>query len=881
MLRMVIAGLRVRIVPTLLTGGAIALSVAFFTGTLVYGDTSRTAYLDDVARPASGVDVAVNPPSASGYDPGSQLDEAALRRVQAVPGVAQADGRVVTHLPVLDRDGRVLHNDGRVGWAVSLPRSPRMSPLRVVTGRLPGSPGEATLDLPTATRLRAGIGDYLMVLDPAGNRHQLTLVGTVDFGVVPMFYGWSVVGLTDTDLATLTRAGGRYSSIVVAGAAGIGPADLRHAVQAAVTGTSGTTSATGTSATGTTGAASATSATVVTGDELRASLARETTKYASGFQQSLVAGSLVALVVAGLVVANTLRILVAHRGRELALLRTVGASRRQVFGVVAAEAATIGALASAAGAALSLGVAWLVVVARDRVGDAESAHALVVAPAPLLAGLLLGVLTTVVAAVRPALAASRVAPLAALRSATGDPPARSPYPRGVAAAGLALGGGAVTASGTGAGFDGTTRVVAGAMVVFVGLVVLLPLVVVPLTRLAGVLPSLLLGLPARLAVRNAGRSRHRLAAATAALMIGMMLVSLFSVVFATARDQADLELAENFPVDFSVRPIATGTTTATGTVAAGTEVGEGDSRLPDQVVTELQGRPELSTVVRSRKDLLWVDGTTEPLAASTLAPDQTAFVPDLAAGTLDALGDHRLAMRAEYAHQHGIIVGDTIVGDTYHHRRYAATVVALFDDAPVEGPLLLSWTDYEALFGSYGDQLLIRRAPGVSVADARAAIDGVLTRHPLISVTSQAERSEALALTLRRRLAQFGALLGVTVVVAVLGIVGTLALTGLARTRESATLRALGMARWQLGRVLVLESLLTAVVGAGLGIGSGVAAGWVTASSLIDAYGHGVPSVPVLPLLGGAGLATAAAVLGALVPAGRVARTDVIAALTD
>lgn len=844
MLRIAIVGLRVHAIRALLTCLAVTLGVGFFAGTLIYADTSKAAFADDFARPGRGVDVAVNPPHADGYDPDSRLDTAALAKVRAVTGVALAEGRTVTSLPMLDRAHHVLSNDGHVGWAVSLPKNPVMSPFVLVAGRLPARIGEAVLDRPTAERLALSIGDEVTVLDTQNIRHRLALVGIVDFGAVRMFQGWSVVGLTDVDLAALTHVD-TFSSIVVAGDDGVDPARLRQDVQRVVGSTP-----------------------VVTGDALRADLASDSAKYAGAFARVLLASSLVALVIAGLVVFNTFTILVTQRTRELALLRTVGASRGQVFQVIGFESIIVGVLASALGLAASIAMAKLIFLGRDVVGDAEPVHALVVTPLAILAGLLLGTLTTVAAAVLPAVAASRISPLSALRAASGDQAGgygRVPV-RIACAALLAAAGTAVVLAGAGLGFDGTTRVLGGAMIVFVGLVVVLPLVVVPLTRAVGWLPSRLFGVPTRLALRNAQRNPRRVAAATTALMVGAALVSLFSVVLETSRDQAGRELAENFPVDFAVRPVS---------------ITPGHDTLPDIIVGTLRARPEFAAVVRSRKDLLWTAGGTEPIAMSALEPGQKAFVPEVTEGSLDGFGPGRVALRAGYAHSMAIDVGGHITGHTFNGKRYDATVIALFDDAPIEGEAFITWADFGTLYGAYGDQLLIRRAPGVSANTARAALDSVLAGFPLTSVTSQAERSEALTAQLQRRLEQFGILLGISIVIAIFGIGNTLALSVWERTRESATLRALGLSRRQLRAMLMAEALLMAVVGAALGVAFGVAAGWITARSLINVYGHGTPSVPVAQLAGFVVLAGLAAVVASLLPARRANRRDLVSALQD
>ena len=193
----------------------------------------------------------------------------------------------------------------------------------------------------------------------------------------------------------------------------------------------------------------------------------------------------------------------------------------------------------------------------------------------------------------------------------------------------------------------------------------------------------------------------------------------------------------------------------------------------------------------------------------------------------------------------------------------------------------MEWSDFAVQFGPRGDQVLLRRASGVTAAAAGAALDEVLMRYPLVSVTSQAERREALTAALDKRLIQAGGLLGMSILIAILGIMDTLALSVLERTRESATLRALGLGRRQLRAMLLVEALLMALVGALVGVAFGLVFGWLTAFELIDAYGQGAPSVPVLQLAGYVTLAALAGMLASVLPARRAARASVVSAMAD
>jgi putative ABC transport system permease protein len=405
------------------------------------------------------------------------------------------------------------------------------------------------------------------------------------------------------------------------------------------------------------------------------------------------------------------------------------------------------------------------------------------------------------------------------------------------------------------------------MLCFVGIVVLLPLVIGRLTALVGWLPGRLLGITARLAATNAGRNPGRAAANTTALMIGIALMTMFTVVLATARVQGERELAENFPIDFVVDPIAY----------------SGSSRLPDGIVADLRARPEIGLVARTRTAPGWVNGYQTTVSGIDPAADRS--IPDAVEvmdGSLADLGPGTVAIRTSLAYSAGISVGDEVDLSSWDAPGPPRRVVAVYDDAPTRGDALLLWSQLDDQFGRVAsDEVLVRRAPTATAATAHAALDAVLDRYPLVTVESRAERKAALDKELNKRLSQFGGLLAVSTVIAVLGIMSTLALSILERTRESATLRALGLAARQLRRMFLYEALLMGLVAALIGVGFGIGAGWVTASSLITAYGHGRPEVPVGQLLGYVGLATVAAMLAGALPARRATRASITAAMAD
>jgi putative ABC transport system permease protein len=535
-----------------------------------------------------------------------------------------------------------------------------------------------------------------------------------------------------------------------------------------------------------------------------------------------------------------------------------------------AESAVVGLVASAAGLGLSTLVGRVLIWARDLFGDAVPDHDLVVRAKTVAVALFVGVLTAVAAGILPALGASRVSPLAALRDGT-DVPQEGHRRRIVVAARLlgavvlALAGLAAMKVGRrpGAGFGGTPVILGGAMLCFVAIVAVLPLVIGRLTALVGWLPARLLGITARLAASNARRNPGRAAATTTALMIGIALMTMFTVVLATARVQGEKELAENFPIDFVIDPVTYG----------------GVTQLPQGIIDGLKKRPEIGLVARTRTADAWVDGyqTTVSAADADLAP-----TVEVLQGSLADLGPGTVAVRTSVAYPAGLSVGSEVSLSGWGGGGPAQRVVAVYDDAPTRGDVLLSPSELAAQYGEGArDEILVRKADGATSETAHAALDAVLDAYPLVDVESRAERKAALDKELNKRLSQFGGLLGISTVIAVLGIMSTLALSILERTRESATLRALGLAARQLRRMFLLEALFMGLVAALLGVSFGIGAGWVTAGSLITTYGHGRPEVPVLQLVGYVALATVAAMLAGVLPARRATRTAITAAMAD
>ncbi|WP_027343744.1 ABC transporter permease [Hamadaea tsunoensis] len=836
MIRTTLAGLRTHLRRLLATAIAVVLGVGFVAGTLIFTATARAGFFDTFARTAKNVDVSV-------LAGGQRLPLADLDRVRALAGVAAADGRLADSLALLDREGKPVTNFSRAGYAVSTDGDPLLRPFDVV-GRVPAGDGEALLDKETAGHQHLVVGDTITVLDRAGARHPLTLVGLLDFGVSKTYSGWSVVGLPAARIAALTGATG-YDEIVVRAAAGTDPGKLAGSVRPAV----------------------AKGAKVSTGDKRREQLANDATSVATQFSIILLVFGAVSLVVAVFVIYNTFAILLAQRVRETALLRCVGATRGQVFGATVLESAVVGLGGGFLGVLAGVGIAYgLFALLNGVLNAGVPAHSIVLGPAPVLAGLTLGVVVTVLAALLPAVRATRTAPLAALRDLA--PLTETGRVRRIVRLAVAVLFVAAGAAVTVAGHDsadsqaGTFLVVAGGIVAFLGLLVAAPLFVGRLTAAVGVPVRWIAGTPARVAVANARRNPGRTAATTATLMIAIGLMCLCAVVLASIKATARDQLSGHYPVDYAV----TGLSYEDGKRAD----------LPPEFARSLRARPEFAGVAEVRVLDVRIDGRPARIGAVDAAALGGLITLDMTTGDAGALGTGTVIIPPGTP-QPSITV---TAGGRATSLRVVGTAKTTI---PGSGQLaaLVSWDQLTALGAGPADAVVMAKAAsGVAPTASRDAIDAVARPFPLAQVNSVADLSSDLDKAVNGLIGLFAGLLGTAVVIALFGVANTLSLSVVERTRESATLRAVGLTRAQLRGTLLVEAVLMGLVGAVVGIAYGMIYGPLVVATAFRAIDPRVV-VPWAWLAGLMALAALASCLAAVLPARKAASASIVAALAD
>jgi putative ABC transport system permease protein len=566
----------------------------------------------------------------------------------------------------------------------------------------------------------------------------------------------------------------------------------------------------------------------------------------------------VSVLVGAFLVVNTFSILVAQRTGELALLRAIGASRRQITLSVLVEAFVMGLLAAVLGLGAGIGVGAL--LALVFAGDDAPVGGVVVPWTAVAGAVVVGVVVTVLAALGPARRASRVPPVAALREATG--PDRPTTRRTVAGAILALAG----AAGVGVAVSGVVLplLLGGVLVTFAGVVLLAPALTRPAVSLLGA--PLRRSAPGRLGVLNAGRNPRRTASTAVALMIGLTVVSAFGVVGGSSEASLTRQFGRDAHADLFV------------SAEFGTS-NPGRRTFPPAVLDQIAGIAGVREVAGQYSGRATIAGRQTAVSAAT---DPTAFARLFGITTVDGTLDVRPADRAIVspgtAKAFGVHVGSRVTMRPSHGAPRTVTVVGLYRTALFDG-----WYVSPAVVDGFADQRLdfglVDVADGADVAAVRPQVARLLDASPGVVVSGRAAFTEQLTRQIDRALTYIRLMLGLSVLVAVLGIVNTLALSVVERTREIGLLRAIGLQPGQAVRMIGTEAVVVSTLGGVLGLAAGCGLGTAVARAMRH---QGIPDLayPWPQLAAYLALSVVAGVLAAVLPAARAARTDVLAAVT-
>ncbi|MPY47842.1 ABC transporter permease [Streptomyces acidicola] len=836
----------------LLSALAVLLSVAFVAGSLIFSDTVSRTF--DRLFASTSADVTVTPKE----DLESQIPSGATPTVPAslAQRIARIDGVADTHvdasvenITVVDRDNEpVGPTTGAPTIATNWYVTDR-SPVKLTSGHAPEGPGQALLDADTAKKQDVKIGDTLTVLAQPGS-FKVEVVGIATFTTTNP--GAALVFLdTRTAQTELLGSPDAATGISVTAAPGVGDTVVKQRIAAEL---------------------GRTTYAYQTADEQAESSAASLGGFLDVIKYVMLGFAGIATLVGIFLIVNTFSMLIAQRTRELGLLRALGADRRQVRRSVLTEATLLGLVGSTLGLAAGIGLAFGLIGLMGALGMNLKSTEIVIGWATPVSAYAVGVGVTFVAAYLPARRAAGVSPMAALADAEIAGVGRPLKVRAVVGSVVGVAGAAALV-----GCAVSTRTASAASLLGLGVVLTLvatvtagPLLVRPVIRVLGGAFPALFGSIGRMSQRNALRNPRRTGATAAALMVGLALVGGMSVASASMTKSFDDQIDKTLGADFIVQ-------------------NQNFTPFPPEVTEKIRATDGAGLVVRQRFSPVAVrlpDGERIESTAAAYDPrlDDVAHITYTEGDTAAALADGSLAMDGKFAKDHGVRIGSTIPVEFPAGRKADLTVAALTDQNTgdgfgTQGGLYFGFGTIEKYVPDGQDSALyVNAAPETTADQLRSRLEKTLDPYPQVQVRDQADYKKLVRDQIAVLLYLVYALLGLAIVIAVLGVVNTLALSVVERTREIGLLRAIGLARRQLRRMIRLESVVIAVFGAVLGLALGLVWG-VCTQQVLALQGMKALAIPwgtVVAVVVGSAVV---GIVAALLPALRASRMNVLAAI--
>jgi putative ABC transport system permease protein len=843
-------GLLGRKLRAILTAVAIVLGVAMISGTYVLTDTIKAAFNTVFTTVYKNTDAVVTAKSALGNNQNNNLlppsfSESLLAKVRGLPGVSEAQGGISDLADLVGRDGKVISGHGAPPLAFSVhPHGDQhFNPLTIVSGTWPVGQHQVAIDAHTASKKNYEVGDTIGVI-ARGPEQEFTIAGIVKIGGVASLGGATMAIFDFPTAQKLFNKVGKLDAIDIAAKNGISPSELVREVKPLLPA----------------------NAEVRTGQGQAAQATKDTNGFLSIINDFLLAFGGVALFVGGFVIANTLSITIAQRTRELATLRTLGATRRQVLRSVLLEAFIIGTLASIAGLFLGLALAKGLNRLFVHFGIDLPQAGTIFATRTIVVSLAVGILITLIAALRPAIRATRVPPISAVREGAVLPTSR--FARFSVAAALITIGGAVALMLIGlfiSGISTTDRLLAigvGAAATFVGVAMLAKTLVPPLARVLGWPAVRVGGAAGSLARGNAMRNPQRTASTASALMIGLALVTLVSVLASGLKTSFESAVNSIFKGQYAVTatdnfsPISIASANALRSVpgvqvVSGVRAGQGKAFGHRIGVTAVSG--DISKVV-----------TVKWQAGSQAVPAE--------------LGQNGAFVAKEYAKKHHLTVGSPIALETPTAQTMHLVLRGIF--APPQGgspygDVTISTQRFDAEYANPQNVFAFVNVAGGVTAANTAKLTKALKAFPDAKVATESQFKKNQEQGIDMLLNLLYVLLSLSIIISLFGIVNTLVLTVFERTRELGMLRAVGMTRRQVRRMIRHESIVTALIGAALGIPVGI----VLALMVGKAIKYAAFTIPVGTLVTFVFAAIIAGIVAAIFPARRAGRLNVLDAL--
>jgi putative ABC transport system permease protein len=833
----------------MLTGLAVVLGVAFMAGTQILTDTMGKTFDGLFESANDGVDVVVRREAAveSAFEGEARerVDTATLDRIRGIDGVDAAAGSIEGQAALVGPDGKAAAASGFGGViGANWVEDERLNPFSIATGNAPRAPTEAVIDQNTFDNDQHTLGDTITVLGK-GEPRDLTIVGTAMFGDVGGLPGITLVGVTDATAQELFAEPGAYDSVLVAAAGSVSADALSERISADL----GTDRFE-----------------VLTGAADTANNKADLQEGLGFFNTFLMAFAYIALFVGMFIIYNTFSIVVAQRARDMAMLRAIGASRAQVVRSVVFESVAVGVIASAVGLGVGVLMSFGLRALLSAVGLEIPSGPIVITAATVTTAFIVGTAITVASALWPAVRSSRVKPIAALRDVAIDVSGSSVARIGAGLAVLGIGVASFAAGILGAG-SALVLIGFGTVATIIGVFILGPIIALPLMHVLGAPIQRISGTTGRLARENAKRNPKRTSATASALMIGVTLVGFITILASSTKASVADTVGKSLQADYVV---------ASGSFGTG--------GLSPEIEADLSALPEVAAVSPLRSSPIAVgEGSSQIAAVDTAVIGQLADMA-VTSGRIEDVSGASVAVEAGEAEDDGLVVGDTVTLTFARTGPVELTVKALFDQAPpgADGvPYVVGLDTYEAnVTDQFDRQVFVKAADGVSAIQSRAALDQVLLKWPNGELQDQAAFKESITSQIDTILNLIYGLLGLAIVIALIGIANTLALSVHERRRELGLLRAVGMTRPQVRSAIRWESVMIALMGTFLGFVLAVAGAWgiVTAISGDEPMSLVVPPVQLTVIVV---LASVAGVLAAVGPARRAAKLDILAAIAS
>ncbi|MFF0294465.1 ABC transporter permease [Kitasatospora sp. NPDC004614] len=832
----------------LMTALAVMLGTAFVAGTLVFSDTMGQAVRNSYSKSYSDVSVLVSDkwsrsadegPKEAGQKKRDALTDATVKDLAALPGAERARGVVTGFTAVADKKGNLIGEAWSAQGSNFAPDASGKDPrYPMAEGRGPKAAGEIALNKQAADKAGYKVGDKVRV---AGNgaAEDTTLTGVFTSDDPQVTSGGSLVLMDTATAQQRLLEPGHYSSIALTAKSGVSEDALLDAAKAKLPDTFD----------------------LETGQKLKDEQSKMVEQSVTGMKSMLLVFAGISLFVGIFIIVNTFTMLIAQRLKELALLRAVGASRRQVTNSVLIEALLIGVIASVSGLLLGIGIGAGMQSLLAGMNEGMPTGSLVIAPATIIGTLVTGIVVTVLSALIPAIRASRIPPVAAMSS--GDLPStqRGLVVRNSIGAVLAGGGIALILAGAfSKGTGGRTYLELGAPLTLIGVFVLLPLLSRPVVALVGPLLAKVFGTPGKLARRNAVRNPRRTASTAAALTIGLTLVTAVTVIGDSVT--------------------STVTRLVSGSMKADYTVSMANHHSLSKDLAPLIAKADGVTAVSPVSNVMWtINGDSRAVEGFDAAAFDQLVTVKMASGSTGALKQGQILVNDEYAAKHNLTQGATAKVEVADGKTLDLTVGGVFEhNATLSNVIVPNALIDQHDPDSFISEILVKGKDGETAA-LKQSVKAATGSNPVIEVLTEKDKVAEFSRIITTMLNIMYGLLGMAVLVAVLGVINTLAMSVFERKREIGMLRAIGLDRRGIKRMVRIESVVISLFGAVIGVGLGVFLAWSAVRVLAADLTGLTTSIPYGSVLLFLALSALVGVIAALWPARRASRMDILASI--